>query len=361
MDANDGRGYGTITIQQAFEKSSNVIALILYKAYRNDPELFLQRLGEFGLTEPLGTEIPGELGPKYFTTGSAGWSQYSIPSMSIGYEYQQSPIHTCAFYNAVANNGKFLRPLFVKEIRRGGKIIKQMKPVVIREKICSDATLKIMQNCLKGVMSRGTGKKLTSSQFSIAGKTGTARLLNDKSQYVEENQSDFQASFAGYFPANNPKYTCVVVVTRPKKQKYAALVAGPVFAAIANKIYASNLTYHPAINERKPFALGLPSVKGGYYKDVTQVLKHLGVRFQLNTSAKWVEADSLNHSIHLNAVQLRKSGVPNVKGMTAKDAVYLLELKGLSVSLKGYGRVVLQSLNPGTEIHKGQLVKLELK
>jgi cell division protein FtsI (penicillin-binding protein 3) len=152
-----------------------------------------------------------------------------------------------------------------------------------------------------------------------------------------------------------------VVVTRPKKQKYAALVAGPVFAAIANKIYASNLTYHPAINERKPFALGLPSVKGGYYKDVTQVLKHLGVRFQLNTSAKWVEADSLNHSIHLNAVQLRKSGVPNVKGMTAKDAVYLLELKGLSVSLKGYGRVVLQSLNPGTEIHKGQLVKLELK
>lgn len=360
-DANDGRGYGTITIQQAFEKSSNVIALILYKAYRNDPNLFLQRLGEFGLTEPLGTEIPGELGPKFFTPGSSGWSPYSIPSMAIGYEYQQSPLHTCAFYNAVANNGKFLRPLFVKEIRRAGKIIKRMKPVVIREKICSDATLKIMQNCLKGVMSRGTGKKLTSSQFSIAGKTGTARLLNDKSQYVEENQSDFQASFAGYFPANNPKYTCVVVVTRPKKQKYAALVAGPVFAAIANKIYASNLTYHPAINERKPFALGLPAVKGGYYRDVTQVLKHLGVRFQLNTSAKWVQADSLNNSIHLNAVQIRKSGVPNVKGMTAKDAVYLLELKGLSVSLKGYGRVVLQSLNPGTEIHKGQLVKLELK
>jgi cell division protein FtsI (penicillin-binding protein 3) len=360
-DANDGRGYGTITIQQAFEKSSNVIALILYKAYRNDPNLFLQRLGEFGLTEPLGTEIPGELGPKFFNPGSSGWSPYSIPSMAIGYEYQQSPLHTCAFYNAVANNGKFLRPLFVKEIRRAGKIIKRMKPVVIREKICSDATLKIMQNCLKGVMSRGTGKKLTSSQFSIAGKTGTARLLNDKSQYVEENQSDFQASFAGYFPANNPKYTCVVVVTRPKKQKYAALVAGPVFAAIANKIYASNLTYHPAINERKPFAPGLPAVKGGYYRDVTQVLKHLGVRFQLNTSAKWVQADSLNNSIHLNAVQIRKSGVPNVKGMTAKDAVYLLELKGLSVSLKGYGRVVSQSLNPGTEIHKGQLVKLELK
>jgi len=322
MDANDGRGYGTITIQQAFEKSSNIIAQILYKAYRNDPESFIERLEDFGLT---------------------------------------SPLHTCAFYNAVANNGRFLRPLFVKEIRRGGKVIKHMEPIVIRDKICSDATLRIMQNCLKGVMSHGTGKKLTSSQFSIAGKTGTARLLNANSEYVEENQSDFQASFAGYFPADNPKYTCVVVVTRPKKQKYAALVAGPVFAAIANKIYASNLAYHPAINERKPLTEGLPSVKNGYYKNITDVLKQLGVRFQLNTGAKWITADSLNRSIHLNQVTIQKGKVPNVKGMTAKDAVFLLESVGLSVSLKGYGKVVSQSINAGTIIHKGVLVKLELK
>jgi cell division protein FtsI (penicillin-binding protein 3) len=361
MDANDGRGYGTITIQQAFEKSSNIIAQILYKAYRNDPESFIERLEDFGLTETLGTEIPGELGPKFFRPGSAGWSAYSIPSMAIGYEYQQSPLHTCAFYNAVANNGRFLRPLFVKEIRRGGKVIKHMEPIVIRDKICSDATLRIMQNCLKGVMSHGTGKKLTSSQFSIAGKTGTARLLNANSEYVEENQSDFQASFAGYFPADNPKYTCVVVVTRPKKQKYAALVAGPVFAAIANKIYASNLAYHPAINERKPLTEGLPSVKNGYYKNITDVLKQLGVRFQLNTGAKWITADSLNRSIHLNQVTIQKGKVPNVKGMTAKDAVFLLESVGLSVSLKGYGKVVSQSINAGTIIHKGVLVKLELK
>ena len=361
MDSNEGRGYGTITIQGAFEKSSNVIALIMYKAYRNDPELFLQHLKEFGLTEPLGTEIPGELGPKFYQPGSVGWSPYSIPSMAIGYEYQQSPLHTCAFYNAVANNGTFLRPLFVKEIRRSGKVIKRFKPVVIREKICSESTLKIMQNCLKGVMIRGTGKKLTSSQFSIAGKTGTARLLNENREYVEENQSDFQASFAGYFPANHPKYTCVVVVTRPKKQKYAALVAGPVFVAIANKIYASNLAYHPAINEKKPLTKGLPSVKTGYYEDITLALKKLGIRYQLNSSSKWLMANSLKQSIHLNALHVSKGKVPNVKGMTAKDAVYLLESNGLSVTLKGKGRVVQQSLNPGTEIHKGQVVKLELK
>jgi cell division protein FtsI (penicillin-binding protein 3) len=218
-----------------------------------------------------------------------------------------------------------------------------------------------MQQCLKGVMKNGTGKRLTSSQFSIAGKTGTARLLDENRQYVEEKQSDFQASFAGYFPANNPKYTCVVVVTRPKKQKYAALVAGPVFAAIANKIYASNLAYHPAINERKPFAQGLPAVKVGYYKDVTSALKHLGIRFQLNTSAKWVVSDSLKNSLHLNAVGFQKGKVPNVKGMSAKDAIYLLESNGLSVRLTGYGRVVTQSILPGTEIHKGQVVKIELK
>ena len=361
MDSNEGRGYGTITIQGAFEKSSNIIALIMYNAYRNDPELFLQRLKEFGLTEPLGTEIPGELGPRFFIPGKPGWSPYSIPSMAIGYEYQQSPLHTCAFYNAVANNGTFLRPLFVKEIRRSGKVLKRFKPVVIREKICSDATLKIMQRCLKGVMIRGTGKKLKSTQFTIAGKTGTARLLNDNQQYVDEDQSDFQASFAGYFPANHPKYTCLVLITRPKKDKYAAKVAGPVFAAIANKIYASNLAYHPAINERKPLAKGLPQVKAGYYQDVTQVLKQLGIRYQLNSSSTWLMADSLNHSIHLNGIVTKKGEVPSVKGMTAKDAVFLLESNGLSVALKGKGWVVKQSITPGTEIHKGQVITLELK
>lgn len=361
MDANNGRGYGTITIQQAFEKSSNIIAQILYNAYRNNPESFIDRLEDFGLTESLGTEIPGELGPKFFRPGTVGWSAYSIPSMAIGYEYQQSPLHTCAFYNAVANKGKFLRPLFVKEIRRGGKVIKRMEPVVIREKICSDATLHIMHKCLKGVMTHGTGKKLTSSQFSIAGKTGTARLLNENSEYVDENQSDFQASFAGYFPADKPKYTCVVVITRPKKQKYAALVAGPVFVAIANKIYASNLAYHPAINDRQPKTKELPEVKNGYYKNITDVLKQLGVRFQLNTASNWVTADSLKRNIQLNQLEIIKGRVPNVQGMTAKDAVFLMESGGLSVSINGYGRVFSQSLPAGTIIHKGVLVKLELR
>ncbi len=361
MDSNDGRGYGTITIQEAFEKSSNVIAQILYNAYRNDPEKFMEKLDQFGLTEPLGTEIPGELGPVFYRPGSSGWSPYSIPSMAIGYEYQQSPLHTCAFYNAVANNGKFLRPLFVKEIQRSGKVIKRFDPVVIREKICSDKTLKIMQSCLKGVMLRGTGKKLTSSQFTIAGKTGTAKLPDKNRQYVDEAQSDFQASFAGYFPADHPKYTCIVVVTRPKEQKYAALVAGPVFAAIANKIFASNLSYHKAINESKPKSKKVPFVKAGHYKTTTSLLKLLGIKFQLKTGARWVETDTLHQQIHVTERKIQKGKVPNVKGMTATDAVFLLESYGLSVKLKGYGKVLSQSLLPGTEIHKGQLVNLELK
>lgn len=361
QDSNDGKGYGNISIQEAFEKSSNIIAWILYKAYRNDPEKFMARLDQFGLTQPLGIELAGELPPKFYRPGQLQWSPYSIPSMAIGYEYQQIPLQTCAFYNAVANNGKFLRPLFVKEIRRGGKVIKSFEPVVIREQICSFETLKIMKRCLAGVMIHGTGKKLTSSQFAIAGKTGTAKLPDKNKQYVEEAQSDFQASFVGYFPADQPKYTCLVLITRPKVQKYAALVAGPVFVALANKIYASNLRYHPAINQEKNKVNELPVVKIGNHDDLLKVFKKLHIPFLFESNSLWLSASSKTDKIALKAVNANGKQVPDVRGMTAKDAVFLLESKKLSVRLEGAGMVVFQSLTPGSEIHAGQVIKLTLQ
>ncbi len=360
-DSNHGNGYGTITIQKAFEQSSNVIAALMNRAYKNDPQAFLDRLKEFGVMDPLGIEISGELAPKFYQPGDDGWSRYSIPWMSIGYEYQQTPLQTCAFYNAVANKGTFLRPLFVKEIRRSGKVIKSFEPVVLRKKICSDQTLKIMQECLKGVMVRGTGKKLISSQFKIAGKTGTAKLPGKNKTFLSESESDFQASFAGYFPANNPKYTCVVVITRPKNEKYGAVVSGTVFAAIANKIYASNLAYHKAINERKPLAPEFPLVKNGYHKDMTLALKKLGIRYQLNSESQWLQTETSTQNIFLNALKMKKGTVPNVIGMCAKDAVYLLESEGMTVKLKGYGKVTQQSILAGTNVYKGGVVKLILQ
>jgi cell division protein FtsI (penicillin-binding protein 3) len=361
VDANDGRGYGTITIQQAFEKSSNIIAWILYNAYRKDPQHFMERLDQFGLTTPLGIELPGELAPKFYRPGQERWSPYSIPSMAIGYEYQQTPLHTCAFYNAVANNGKFLRPMFVKEIRRAGKVIKSFEPVVLREQICSPSTLNIMKKCLEGVMTNGTGKQLTSSLFTIAGKTGTAKLPNKNKEYVDEAQSDFQASFVGYFPADKPVYTCLVLLTRPKVQKYAALVAGPVFVAIANKIYASNFHYHPAVNNKSAIKKELPDAAIGNYTDLTELFKQLQIPYQVKEKVTWLSTRTANAKIELSGIKITNNIVPNVVGMTAKDAVFLLESKGLSVRISGMGKVARQSLAPDLEIHAGAVIKLELE
>jgi cell division protein FtsI (penicillin-binding protein 3) len=360
-DSNHGIGYGEITIQKAFEKSSNVIAQITNKAYRSEPDRFIKRLEQFGLTEALGVDIAGEPTPVIPRPGATGWSALSIPWMSIGYELRTTPLQTLAFYNAVANNGTLVRPQFVKEIRRSGQIIKKFSPVILKSKICSDQTLKIVQNCLEGVMKNGTGKELKGVEFEIAGKTGTAKLVSDKGTFEEEKKSSYQASFVGYFPTDKPMYSCIVVISRPRKEYYGARVSGTVFAAIANKVYANTLKYHKAINETTPLSYNLPQVKSGNKRDITALLKMLKVNYQLNYEGEWLTADTLAKKVQLDRKKINKNLVPNVIGMTAKDAVYLLENRGLIVKLIGYGKVTSQSLNAGIPFGKGQLIKIELK
>jgi cell division protein FtsI (penicillin-binding protein 3) len=360
-DSNHGIGYGRITIKHAFEKSSNVITKIIYNAYRNEPEQFLERLRQFGLLEPLEIDLSGERKPHYLRPGDKGWWSLTIPMMSIGYEIQQTPLQTLAFYNAVANNGKFLRPQFVEEIRRSGQTIKKFEPYVLNEKICSQSTLDALKACLKGVMTDGTGSALKSMEFKIAGKTGTAKLASDNGYSSQEKLSEYQASFVGYFPANDPIYSCIVVISKPKVAYYGAAVSGTVFAAIANKVYASTLRYHDAVNEKKQKSNQVPLVKSGNKRDITSVLKSLNVRYQLNYEGEWLSTDTLKGSVHLNKKEISKKKVPNVCGMTAKDAIYLLESRGLIVKMKGYGRVVSQSILAGTDITKGQLIKIELR
>jgi cell division protein FtsI (penicillin-binding protein 3) len=360
-DSNHGIGYGRITIKHAFEKSSNVITKIIYNAYRNEPEQFLERLRQFGLTEPLGIALIGEPKPRYLKPGDDGWWSVTIPMMSIGYEIQQTPLQTLAFYNAVANNGKFLRPQFVEEIRRSGQTIKKFEPFVLNEKICSQSTLDALKACLKGVMTDGTGKDLKSMEFKIAGKTGTAKLASKTGYSSEEKLSEYQASFVGYFPADDPIYSCIVVISKPKVAYYGAAVSGTVFAAIANKVYASTLKYHDAVNEKRQKSSQIPIVKNGYKRDITSVLKSLKVRYQLNYEGEWLSTDTIKGSIHLNKKEISKNKVPNIQGMTAKDAIYLLESKGMVVKMKGFGRVISQSILAGTDITKGQLIKIELK
>jgi cell division protein FtsI (penicillin-binding protein 3) len=198
-------------------------------------------------------------------------------------------------------------------------------------------------------------------EFKIAGKTGTAKLVSKGHYSSEEKLSEYQASFVGYFPADDPIYSCIVVISKPKVAYYGAAVSGTVFAAIANKVYASTLKYHDAVNEKKQKSNQVPLVKSGNKRDITSVLKALKVRYQLNYEGEWLSTDTLKGSVHLNKKEISKNKVPSVYGMTAKDAIYLLESRGLIVKMKGYGRVVSQSILAGTDITKGQLIKIELR
>ena len=353
--------YGRITIQQAFEKSSNVISKIIFKAYRDEPQEFIKHLDDFGLTEPLGIDLKGEPTPTVTRPGTKNWSAISLPWMSVGYEFQQTPLQTLAFYNAVANDGKLVRPQFVKEIRRGVEVVKTFQPVVLRQKICSKKTLEILQGCLKGVMKNGTGKKLTSSYFEIAGKTGTAQVLNDKYKSNVKGQRIFMASFVGYFPAKRPLYSCIVSVEALGENVYGSVMSGTVFSAIANKVYASRLKYHAAINEYKKKKKEIPVSKDGNAYDLKKSLKHLKLPVLQQSGDEWVKTNVKPGRVEISERKNAKNVIPNVVGLVAKDAVYLIENCGMNVRLKGYGKVVKQSQTPGKPIYRGGLVELTLE
>ena len=360
-DSNHGYGYGMITVQEAFEKSSNVFAKIINDAYKREPHAYIERLKSFGLADSLGLDIVGEPKPTMHEPGTSNWSGISLPWMAIGYEFLQTPMQTLAFYNAVANNGTLVKPQFVSEIRRGNEIVKTFAPIIINPKICSDKTLADVKLCLEGVVKRGTGSDLKSAYFDIAGKTGTAMILNDDMTYGEEGKKTYQASFVGYFPAEEPIYSCIVVVSAPTDDIYGSVVSGTVFTAIANKVYASSLKYHDAINSAGIRKTELPVSKDGNRYDLITSYKALNIPYSSNTSSKWVNTGSAGKTVQITTRYAGKTTVPNVKGMTAKDAVYLIESTGMTARLKGYGRVTKQSIVPGTAVQNGVVVELTLE
>lgn len=353
--------YGRITIKRAFELSSNVISKVINKAYKNEPSTFVDRLKSFGLSEPLGLDLAGEPSPTIYAPGSPNWSGISLPWMSIGYEVQQTPMQTLAFYNAVANNGTMVKPQFVKEILRGTQVVKNFKPIVLKHKICSDKTLHILQDCLNGVMKTGTGKRLTSSYFEIAGKTGTAEILNDDMRYGAKGEKRYLASFVGYFPVQDPMYSCIVSISAAGENIYGATVSGTVFSAIANKVYAGSLKYHKAINETKKIVHAAPQVKAGNRYDMQRILKRLGFPVKQSSQNEYVNTRTIDQVIEFHERFVGKTTVPNVVGMSAKDAVYLIERTGMSVQVYGYGTVKKQTVPPGTAAFPGGLIELTLE
>ncbi|MBN2813818.1 MAG: transpeptidase family protein [Bacteroidales bacterium] len=362
-DYHEHGGYGRITVEEVFEKSSNVgMAKIITGAYKDKPGEFIDRLYAMRLNDKLGIDIKGEGKPEIRYPGDKLWSGISLAMISHGYEIRITPLHTLTFYNAIANNGKMVKPRFVKEIRYHGKLVKRFDAEVLQSSVCSRATLNKVKRMLEGVVESGTAKNLRDPQIKIAGKTGTNQIYNKKYGYKSNSEVSYQASFVGYFPAENPQYSCIVVVNSPSKNVYYGnMVAGPVFLEIARKVYATSTEMHPFVQRDKELPADLPYSKTGNRSELKTVLKELDVPVTgENIKAEWVSTEKKHEAVAFSKRSVIKGLVPNVVSMGARDAIYLLENAGLRVRLLGRGSVRRQSIAPGTAVRKGELITLEM-
>lgn len=360
MEDSGDEGWGEITVQRAFEVSSNVgISKIVDESYKKKPEQFVDRLYEMGLNRKLGIEIKGEGKPEIKYTDSELWSGLSLPWMSIGYEVRMTPLQILAFFNAVANNGKMVKPVFVEELRSHGKVVKRFNTEVLNNHICSKETLEQVKNMLEGVVKNGTAKNLANSNYQIAGKTGTAQLALNKEGYTE---ALYMASFVGYFPAEKPKYSCIVVVNAKSKHiYYGNLVAGPIFREITDRIYVREYEMHDSKEVLVVETVQAPYSKSGSGSALESTFEYLNLPFEHdNKEDIWVSTRSTPEGVVLHSRAINHDLVPNVVDMGLKDALYLLESKGMEVHVDGRGTVREQSVQAGSQIRRGTVVKLNM-
>lgn len=352
-----------LSVQQAFETSSNVgISKVITQHYAKRPEAFMEKLHAFGLGKPLGLEISGEGQPRIKSTTDKDFnSRVSLPWISIGYESKLTPLQMLAFYNAVANNGRMVRPRLIKEIRHHGKLVKEFMPDILRDSIASQDAIRKIKTLLEGVVEHGTASSLNKSPYKIAGKTGTAQIANPKFGY-DVNHRSYQASFVGYFPADKPKYSCIVVVYAPSNNfYYGGAVAAPIFKEIADKVFSNHFDLQKEQIEEDTSSFTMPLALVGIQKDVRKVLAKLDHPVEsTNLDASWVSTSLRDDKVVLQERKILKGTVPNVIGMGARDAVYLLENSGLRVRMNGKGVVTSQSLNGGSRLMKGDLILIEL-
>lgn len=361
-DSHEG-GYGKITVKEAFGVSSNTaMAQLVNNSFQKDPVKFIQHLHDFNLHEPLNTEIPGEGMPFIKTPDRTDWSGVTLPYMAHGYELQLTPLQILTFYNAIANNGEMVKPQFVSSIRKGAKVVEERGPIVLNKKICSDETLAIAKELLEYVVESGTATNLKSANFKIAGKTGTAKVLQDGRYNLKIPK--YRASFVGYFPADAPKYSCIVVIHDPSNGRiYGNSVAGPIFKEIANKIYSNRLELQKEYVASNDTTVKLPISMSGYAKDLETVFDQFEVPYQQDSQGEWVTTATGQEVVIVRdrAIPSEKTHmVPNVLGMGLRDAIYLMENRGLDVEVKGSGMVKKQSIGAGQKITPGARIILEL-
>lgn len=361
---------GRVTIREVFEQSSNKgTAKLITDYFGAHPERYVNSLYAMGLNVPLGTGMAGEAKPyiKHPIYDKNNWAKTSLPWMSIGYELRLPPLQILTLYNAVANEGKMLKPQFIKEIRKEGITLQTMEPVVLKEHIASQKTIDSIQSMMEGVVLRGTAKMLRGTEYGIAGKTGTAQLYNvEKKAYKWVNaegrlERDYNVTFVGYFPAKNPIYSCIVVISKAKGRFYSAgKVAAPAFKEIADRVYATKIK-------------GMMDAEANDVKKADSTIRH---QSEAAAYLAGIGLDYTDHSLGsewtttsfskedgkyvISPMEFDSLRVPNVKGMNITDAVYLLENMGWNIAFEGYGKVMQQSVKPGDTLQPGRLITLTL-
>ena len=360
-DTKEG-GYGKITVKEVFELSSNVgTSIIINENYKDKPKAFVNRLYAMRLNQPLGIQIKGEGKQLIRYPGDKLWSGISLPMMSHGYEVQMTPLQTLTFFNAVANDGKMVRPRFVTAVTKNGSVVKSFGTEVIINSIASRSTIRKARAMMEGVVENGTARNLNNPEYRIAGKTGTAQIAMNNQGY--RRKVTYQASFVGYFPADNPLYSCIVVVNAPSNGVYYGnVVAGSVFKEISDKVYATTFFRdYRADNNSEGDKKGLvPEAGNGLREDINEVLGGLDVKYRKTSKDDWVATRISGDTIRLVGVDVRQGLVPDVRGMSLRDAVFLIENAGLKVKYSGKGRVLRQSPQHGAKVYEGSVVSLDM-
>ncbi len=359
-DVHDASGHAVpmTTAQHAFEISSNVGMIRLALEYFADNEKeFIDQLREFRLNKKTGIKIVGEADPyikDYEKKQKNNWSCTTVPWMAMGYELAITPLQLLTFYNAIANDGKMLKPYLVDAIMKDGKVKRRFIPTVLKDRIASEESIQKIRTLLEGVVLRGTASRLRTDDYTFAGKTGTANLSTGAG-----GRKIYQASFIGYFPAEQPKYSVAVVIYDPKKNGYyGSSVAGPVFREIADKSYASLMDFDVA-SASIDTTMVIPEMTGAL-DDVKKLYTALDVNITEHKDAEWVDVETDGgDTLIIQSIDVSDTTVPDVRGMALKDALFLLENMNLEVSFKGTGKVILQSIAPGTD-NVGQEIELTL-
>lgn len=358
-------GYGKLTVTEILGVSSNVgTSSIIENFYGSNPQKFVDGLKRMSIDQPLHLQISGEGKPNIRGPKERYFSKTTLPWMSIGYETQVPPINILTFYNAIANNGVSIRPKFVKAAVRDGEVIKEYPTEIINPKICSDKTLAQIREILRKVVGEGLAKPAGSKQFHVSGKTGTAQVSQGAAGY-KTGRTNYLVSFCGYFPSEEPKYSMIVSIQKPGLPASGGLMAGSVFSKIAERVYAKNLRFdiRSAIDSTTNV---IPAVKAGEMNEALCVLNTLDVPVQKqfeveNKRELWGHSQAAPSAVILQNQKVSDGIVPSVVGMGAKDAVYLLESKGLRVRLNGIGKVRNQSIAGGSRLIKGQTIALTLR